>query len=295
MPADRALVLRRFAYSESSLVAHVLTREHGRVHLLARGAYRMQSRFFGVLDLFDELELEWSQSPRRELAELRRGDVARRRKPLREDLARYRAGTAMLELADVGSRPGRPDPELYELLSAGLDRLAGADRAPDAALVVFQLAFLQNHGLAPAFARCAACDREAPPTAEDRARAWFSAGSGGRLCAACAEDARAGGRRVGTMPVRVLDDAAAIAAPLREGPRRSGARRGARADTVRDAVRDAAESVSPLPPDPALSAERLLALRDLSERFLDYHLDSSLKASRRFLAAPNRNARRATS
>ena len=35
---DRALCLRRFPYGESSLVAHFMTREHGRVALLAKGA-----------------------------------------------------------------------------------------------------------------------------------------------------------------------------------------------------------------------------------------------------------------
>lgn len=242
-----------------------LTREHGRVHLLARGAYRMHSRYFGVLDLFDELELEWRESRRSELGELRKGDVARRRRVLREDLARYRAAVAMLELADLGSRPGRPDPALYELLSACLDRLSDPDRPPDAALVVFQLGFLQNHGLAPALARCAACDRKAPPTKTDRQRAHFSAGSGGRLCAACAEESRAAARRVGTMPLSVLQDGEALLADLRDGR---------------------------LPaPDAILDHERLLALRDLAERFLDYHLDSTPKASRAFLATPNRNAK----
>ncbi|MCA8981708.1 MAG: DNA repair protein RecO [Planctomycetes bacterium] len=265
MPTDRALVLRRFPYSESSLVVRALSREHGRVHLLARGAYRMHSRYFGVLDLFDELELEWRQSPRRELAELRRGDVTRRRRALREDLPRYRAAVAMLELADLGSRPGRPDPELYELLSACLDRLGDADRPPDAALVVFELGFLQNHGLAPALARCAACDRNAPPTSTDRSRAHFSAGSGGRLCASCAEESRAAGRRVGTMPIDVLQDGEALLVDLR---------------------------AHRLPPEDAITdPDRLVALRDLAERFLDYHLDSTPKASRAFLATPNRNAK----
>ena len=244
----------------------VLTRDHGRVHILARGAHRLRSRYFGVLDLFDELELEWSQSPRRELAELRLGDIMRRRRAPREDLARYRAGVAMLELADLGSRAGRPDGALFELLSASLERLSADGPPPDATLVVFQLGFLQNHGLAPAFARCAACDRHAPPTAHDPERAPFSAGSGGRLCHACAEEARAAGRRVGTMPLPVLSDGEALLGPLREG-------------RLPDA-------------DLVTETNRVLALRDLTERFLDYHLDSTPKASRQFLAAPNRNAKR---
>lgn len=272
MPTDRALVLRRFPYSESSLVVRALTRDHGRVHLLARGAYRMQSRYFGVLDLFDELELEWRQSPRSELAELRKGDVARRRRPPREDLARYRTGVAMLELADFGSRPGRPDAQLFDMLSACLDRLCELEQPPDAALVVFQLGFLQNHGLAPALARCAACDRHAPPTSADPERAHFSAGSGGRLCAECAEESRAAARRVGTMPIGVLEDGERLLAKLRVGVLPEP-----------DALADPAG-----PTEPA----RLLALRDLIERFLDYHLDSTPKSSRQFLATPNRNAKR---
>ena len=41
---DRALLLKRYPFSESSLVAHLCTREHGRVHVLAKGAYRPTSR-----------------------------------------------------------------------------------------------------------------------------------------------------------------------------------------------------------------------------------------------------------
>ena len=54
---DRALVLGRHPWSESSLVVHALTAGHGRVHLLARGAYRPGSRYFAALDLFDTLEI----------------------------------------------------------------------------------------------------------------------------------------------------------------------------------------------------------------------------------------------
>ena len=59
MPAseDNALLLRRFPYGESSLVVHALTRAHGRVALLARGAYRPKSAYCGVLDLFDKHDL----------------------------------------------------------------------------------------------------------------------------------------------------------------------------------------------------------------------------------------------
>ncbi|MEQ1893151.1 MAG: recombination protein O N-terminal domain-containing protein, partial [Planctomycetota bacterium] len=57
--ADRGLLLRRFPYGESSLVLHVLTRTHGRLALLAKGAYRPSSAYFAAFDLFDTLELSF--------------------------------------------------------------------------------------------------------------------------------------------------------------------------------------------------------------------------------------------
>ena len=64
--SDRALILRRFAFGESSLVLQVLTRELGRVHLIAKGAYRPTSRYYAALDLFDTLDLDWSEQRGRE-------------------------------------------------------------------------------------------------------------------------------------------------------------------------------------------------------------------------------------
>ena len=76
---DQAILLRRFPYSESSLVTRVFTRQHGKIGLLARGAHRPKSRFYCVLDHFDTLELTWKEQRGRELQELREGDIHTRR------------------------------------------------------------------------------------------------------------------------------------------------------------------------------------------------------------------------
>ena len=263
---DRAILLKRWPYGESSLVVHCATREHGRVHLLARGAYRPTSRYFAALDLFDELELEWQESPRRELGELRAGSIlARRRAPTRS-LEAYRAALTVLELADLASRPAQADPALYDLAGRALDALERDDRPAELALVVFELGFLQNLGLDPALERCAACARPAGPVGDDGRRVAFSAGAGGRLCAACAAEARAAGRRVGTMPLEVLEDARSLSP--------AGA---------------AAAGAAQAPP---LAAERLERVRDFVGRFLDYHLEARPRMHRAFLAVANRNAPR---
>lgn len=257
--ADRALLLRRFPYGDSSLVAHALTQRTGRVHVVAKGAYRTTSRYFGVLDLFDTLELEWDQRTGAELATLVAGSVAVRRKHVALDPGRYRAGLAILELADFAALPGQDAVSLFAACERALDALELEPIAPTLPLARFEMDYLEELGLAPSLATCAACGGRAPPLARTQPRAAFSAGAGGRLCARCAEEARASGRRVGTLPLEVLDDARTLAD----------------ATTQASLERDRA---------------RLERLCDFLGRFVDYHLEARPRTQREFLSEPNRNA-----
>jgi len=54
-----AYILHSYAYSESSLVLDVFSRDHGRLPLLARGARRPRSALRGVLQAFQPLEMGW--------------------------------------------------------------------------------------------------------------------------------------------------------------------------------------------------------------------------------------------
>lgn len=194
---DRALVLRRTRYGESSLVVQVLAREHGRVHLLAKGAYRATSAYCGVLDVFDELELGWPARPAQAggLALLRTGAIRRRRTlALSADLARYRRALEHLELAELAAREAHEERELYDLVDAGLERLCAARVDPLAERIAFDLRFLHSLGLRPALVACASCGASDART-RATASVAFSAAAGGRLCERCAELRAAAGER----------------------------------------------------------------------------------------------------
>jgi len=216
---DDALVLRRFPYGESSLVVHLLTRAHGRVTCLAKGAYRLQSGYFGVLDLFDTLRLAWRPRPSAEMALLERGAVLERRRGLTADLGRYERALAVLELAELAARADLADPTLFELVRSTLERLARGAADPDLVLAVYELRYLACLGLAPALATCASCGT-APPAPRAIARGSgraapvvpFAVSEGGRLCPACADAARRAGRRVGTLPLASVKIGASLAA-----------------------------------------------------------------------------------
>ncbi len=264
---DEALILRRFPFGETSLVVHAATRSHGTVHLLAKGAYRPTSRYYAALDLFDTLEMDWQETAGRDLNNLHGATIAIRRHRLSHDLDRYRAALTVLELADLGSQEGPANAELFALSSTALDRLLLPGVA-ERALVEFELAFLHNLGLAPALLECATCAGPAPAAGvQGTRRVAFSAQGGGRLCARCADEARAHGRRVGTLPEDVLIHAARLA----------------------EAAVSRSHSDPTLPPLVELDARTLTLVRDALARFLEHQLQGRPKSYRTFLAAPQRN------
>ncbi len=55
-------VLHSYAYKETSLIVEAMTRHHGRVALLAKGARRPRSALRGLLLAFHPLRLNWSAS-----------------------------------------------------------------------------------------------------------------------------------------------------------------------------------------------------------------------------------------
>lgn len=269
------LILRRFAWGETSLVLQVLTRERGRVHLIAKGVYRPTSRYFAALDLFDTLELTWSQQGERELQSLTAARILQRRARLADDGARYRAALAMLELTSAGAAEARAERGLFEVLTGGLDALLLTDVPGDAASVAFELGFLSDLGLAPALLECAACGRPASKRSDAAGargaravgpRSEFSAGAGGRLCGPCARAARAAGRRVGTLPLDVLELAERLAR-IQPGD----------AAGLREAARES-------------DAPGLGRTRDFVARFVEYHLETRPRSYRRLLASGQRNA-----
>lgn len=254
--ADAAFVIRRFPYGESSLVVHLLTRDHGRVAVLAKGAYRLRSRYFGVLDYFDTLAVRWRGG--KELGNLTEASILERRR-LTVDLGRYRAALSTLELAGLGARDGEGDPTLFERVRGSLDTL-GAGTDPTVALIAFDLRFLGCMGLAPALESCASCGRV--PRAGRGDVALVCVGAGGRLCEPCATDARAGGRIVETLPLNVLR----VARSLMETP-------------------------SKLLPRTRVDGSLLDGVRGFVQRFLDHHLETRPRSRRTEGEGPLRRRR----
>ena len=192
-----AFVLHATPWRETSMIVEMLTRDHGRVALVARGAKRPTSHFRGLLSPFNPLAIGWSG--RNEIKTLVRADWLGGMQPLRGDalLAAFYANELLVRLL------ARFDP--HERLFAGyveLLRELSQEQRHDAALRGFELDLLADVGYAVPLDRCIDGD----PIDAD---AWyrFDAGHGAQRVDAKAHDIEpVRGRTLLAMATRTFDD-----------------------------------------------------------------------------------------
>lgn len=138
---EPAYVLHARAYQETSQILEVLTRQHGRVGLVARGARRPASRWRSLLQPFMPLRLSWSG--RGDLHTLKAAEAAGFTTPM--------AGLSVMgafylnELIINFTRRGDPHPELFAAYAAALAELRTL-RDPEPALRRFELLLLGEVG-----------------------------------------------------------------------------------------------------------------------------------------------------
>lgn len=152
----KAIVWKRYDFRESSRIVALLLREHGVVHALAKGAHRPTSPLLGRIDFLSELDVSLSATAEG-LRTLLRAELSRERRGLRAP-SRFLAASHVADVFDAALTPGRPDPELFDLVDGGLALVELCPlRALPSVLLGLELRLLHRLGALPDFDACAEC------------------------------------------------------------------------------------------------------------------------------------------
>lgn len=160
-----AYVLHRHDWSESSLILDVLTREQGRLAVVAKGAKRPYSQLRSVLLPFQRLQMalgrvlregEAQEEPAREVQTLRSAEWAGNAAMLTG--AALFSGFYLNELLMRLLARSDPHAFLFDAYAETLPALGGPTGAPDdsrvqAALRAFELVLLREMGVLPELSR----------------------------------------------------------------------------------------------------------------------------------------------
>jgi DNA repair protein RecO (recombination protein O) len=172
-----AVVLRHSDYGEADRLLTLYTREQGKLHAIAKGVRKMQSRKAGHVEPFTQVTLMLAKG--HDLWIVTQAEAVDTLQPLREDLSRLGYAGYIVELLDRFTYEEGPNWQLYKLLIETLKRLADE---PDTFVPVlyYRMRLLDLMGFRPLLFECAACGKTIQ--AEDQ---YFSAESGGVLCPDC--------------------------------------------------------------------------------------------------------------
>ncbi|MBC8128464.1 MAG: DNA repair protein RecO [Gloeobacteraceae cyanobacterium ES-bin-144] len=123
MQSTQATLIRLTRLTDSSLIVHWFTGEHGLIKTVAKGARRPRSSFAGQLDLFFGGEISFQRAKRGDLHALREVSIEHWREGLRKNYTSTLLAAYCCELLESVVEPEHPDPELHDLLQRALDHL----------------------------------------------------------------------------------------------------------------------------------------------------------------------------
>jgi len=194
---DRGLVLRVFPLRETSAIACILGREHGRLRLVARGVRAPRSRAGASLEPGNEIDFVFTLQPGRDLGNMREATLVH---PWVAGLGRLEpmaVAWAALEMLERILPEGAPEEGLLDDVWGFFEALRrDSDRAGVVLLFyAFELRLLERLGHAPELGSCRACGG-----VSDGAGA-LDADEGTWVCARC----RPPGPRLVTVPTSDRD------------------------------------------------------------------------------------------
>lgn len=183
---EPAICIYATDFSETSQVVHLLARESGVVHLLAKGSKRPKSSTGGPLDLLIEGEAVFIPPRPESMGTLTEFSATTHHSRLRSRLPALHAGLYLVEVVAIALAEADPHPEVFDLLSAALRRLDEPDAPAPAVVAWFQWRLLQQVGLLGELTHCVGCGKVCVDTAgRTRPGSYFSSRLGGLLCREC--------------------------------------------------------------------------------------------------------------
>ncbi|MBR5152263.1 MAG: DNA repair protein RecO [Clostridia bacterium] len=173
------IITREIKYGDSSRILTVLTRQLGKISVLAGGVRTNKSGLLATTQLFSHVSFQLFQGREKSLYKINSGDILTSFSSIRESLTKMAYASYFCEVANDVIQENAPDEEQLNLLLNTLYLLAG-DKLPYPQIKgVFEFRTLALQGLLPDLSRCSVCG-EHPP-------AQFHPLSGQCYCPSCAE------------------------------------------------------------------------------------------------------------
>lgn len=153
------LVIKSYNLAEADRIVVFLTREHGVVRGVAKGAKRLKSKFGSGLEPFSVVKLSYFQKDSVELVSIQRADLVRSYFAAASEPEFLQKFSYLGEMLSQFSPPHDPNETLYRMARACLEATAAEPANLASVGVYFELWLLRLAGYLPDWSRCDECKR----------------------------------------------------------------------------------------------------------------------------------------
>lgn len=178
---SESLVLKSYNLAEADKIVVLLTRDHGVVRGVAKGAKRLKSRFGSGLEPFSEIKAEYYQKDNVELVSIQKTDI------LKSNFDAAANPDFLQKFAYLGdvllafAQPHDPSEKLYRMVKSCVAAASDdVENSLQSVGVYFELWLLKLAGFLPDWTRCNQCKRVLEDNEEANIQANFQL-----LCANC--------------------------------------------------------------------------------------------------------------
>jgi DNA repair protein RecO (recombination protein O) len=174
-----AFVIKNMDWSDTSKITTLFTREFGKMNVIAKGARRASSRYRGLLETLNLVEVFIYLSPRRELQTL--GDITLEKSydAIRGNIVKTGYALSVLELVNSFFGTNNPDSIFFDFIDRLFSSLEITEREEEV-FWYFLLKFASYLGFKPEFLSCRKCGKKVTGEIQN-----FSLQEGSVVCDPC--------------------------------------------------------------------------------------------------------------
>ncbi|MFC1730445.1 DNA repair protein RecO [candidate division KSB1 bacterium] len=177
---SEAVILSSIPQGETSKIVRLLTRNHGRVSVIAKGSRKWKNRFGGVLEQLNHVSVVYYYKESRDLQILTQCDTINPYQGIKSDLDKLALALSIAEITQNLFLEESECIRMFSLLTGSLGELDAAVENYFTVYWLFLVKFLRINGFGIDMVHCRKCGIEI-----DKFPVYFSKSKGGVICGNC--------------------------------------------------------------------------------------------------------------
>ena len=125
--STNAVVLKTIPYGDTSIISRLFTKDHGKITVMAKGAWRPKKTTGPLLEPMNHIHLQYYHKNSSDIQILKDTELIHQFFILRSTLDRIILGQVVVETLDKSTSANNPLPILYRLVWRVLDKMNHAD------------------------------------------------------------------------------------------------------------------------------------------------------------------------